>query len=141
MNQVRGDRTLTRSTFANILPYCAAGAFMWVVSQVRLREFWMHHPRAEEPLRMWYGLVSAASWAAFADVRALFPSADLVGNCTVFNISGNRFRLVARIFFGNHKVYVLGVMTHVEYDRSPWVESCRCHEPQPNRAKMRRRAR
>ena len=110
---------------------------MWVVSQSRLREFWTTHPRAEEPLRMWYGLVSAASWTAFADVRALFPSADLVGNCTVFNISGNHFRLIARIFFGNHKVYVLRVMTHAEYDRSPWVESCHCHEPPPKRAKKR----
>lgn len=114
---------------------------MWVVSQARLRKFWTLHPRAEEPLRMWYGLVSAAEWATFADVRAMFPSADSVGNCTVFNISGNRFRLIARIFSGNHKVYVLRVMTHPEYDRTPWVDSCGCHEPPPVRIRNRRRPR
>lgn len=113
---------------------------MWVVSLRRLREFWAEHPRAEVPLRGWYTLTAAAEWATFAELRSDFPTADLVGNCTVFNIAGNHFRLIARAFFTNHKVYVLRVMTHAEYDRNDWVSGCRCYLPQPKR-KARRRQR
>jgi len=52
--------------------------------------------------------------------RTTFPSADLGGNCTVFNVAGNYYRLIARVFFRSHKVYVLRVMTHAEYDREDW---------------------
>ena len=97
---------------------------MWVVSQKRLRKFWSVHPRAEIPLRAWYAQTSAAEWENFSDLRATFPSADLVGNCTVFNIGGNNFRLIARVFFANHKAYVLRIMTHAEYDRGAWKADC-----------------
>ena len=102
---------------------------MWVVSLKRLREFWGTHPRAEVPLRVWFTQTTAAEWENFADLRATFPSADLVGNCTVFNIGGNNFRLIARVFFASHKVYVLRVMTHAEYDRADWPAQCGCYEP------------
>lgn len=108
---------------------------MWVISQSRLREFWKRNPRAEEPLRMWHALVSAAEWKHFTDLRAMFPSADRVGNCIVFNIAGNRFRLIARAFFGNHKVYVLRILTHAAYDRENWAIECRCDQPQPKRTR------
>src|SRR5713226_5477129 len=88
-----------------------------VVSIKRLREFWAVHPRAEVSLRAWFAQTLAAEWQTFSDLRATFRSADLVGNCTVFNIGGNNFRLVARLFYTNHKVYVLRVMTHADYDR------------------------
>lgn len=114
---------------------------MWVVSQSRLREFWKVNPRAEEPLRMWYGLVSAAKWKTFSDLRDMFPSADLVGHCIVFNISGNHYRLIARAFFGNHKVYVLRVLTHTEYDHSNWIDHCCCNRPPPKRLTMKPKVR
>jgi mRNA interferase HigB len=108
---------------------------MWVVSLKRLREFWAIHRNAEVPLRGWYTLTSEADWRTFADVRATFPSADLVGNCTVFNIGGNNFRLVARVFYRSHKVYVLRVMTHAEYDRDDWPAQCGCHSGPPDRTR------
>jgi mRNA interferase HigB len=104
---------------------------MWVVSLKRLREFWATHLRAESPLRGWFTLAQAAEWETFADVRETFPSADLVGNCTVFNVGGNNFRLITRVSFNSHKVYVLRVMTHAEYDRENWAEACNCYRPQP----------
>jgi len=108
---------------------------MWVVSLKRLREFWAIHPKAEVPLRGWYTQTLAADWQTFSDLRATFPSADLVGNCTVFNIGGNNFRLIARVFFRSHKVYVLRVMTHVQYDRDDWAASCGCHSGPPERTR------
>ncbi|MEO2089459.1 MAG: type II toxin-antitoxin system HigB family toxin [Gemmataceae bacterium] len=112
---------------------------MWVESLRRLREFWATHPRAETPLRAWFTLTSAAEWTTFADLRGDFPAADLVGNCTVFNVAGNHYRLVARVFFSSHKVYVLRVMTHTEYDRDDWATGCRCYLPPPKRKVGRRR--
>src|SRR4051812_12328851 len=103
------------------------GASMWVVSLRRLREFWAVHPRAEVPLRGWFTVASAAEWQTFNDLRTTFPTADLVGNCTVFNIGGNSYRLIARVFFRSHKVYAPRVMTHAECDRENWPTHCGCH--------------
>ncbi len=111
---------------------------MWVVSLKRLREFWADHPQAESPLRGWFTLTVAAEWATFAELRGTFPSADLVGNCTVFNVGGNNFRLIARVFFASHKVYVLRVMTHAEYDREDWADGCNCHRPPVKKLKRKR---
>ena len=105
---------------------------MWVVSLKRLREFWAVYPNAEAPLRGWYTQTAAADWETFADLRATFPSADLVGNCTVFNIGGNNFRLIVRVFFRSHKVYVLRVMTHAEYSREDWPTQCGCFSGPPD---------
>ena len=124
--------TLTRSQISIMLRVSVLmGIPMWVVSLKRLREFWQHHPRAEVPLRGWFTQTSAAGWLTFSDLRSTFPSADLVGNCTVLNLGGNKYRLVARILYSNHKVYVLRVMTHAEYEREDWPKQCGCHEPPP----------
>ena len=112
---------------------------MWVVSLKRLRGFWAVHPLAEMPLRGWFTQTSAADWGTFNDLWATFPSADLVGNCTVFNIGGNNFRLIARVFFRSHKVYMLRVMTHAEYSREDWPTQCGCHSGPPDRARPVRR--
>lgn len=106
---------------------------MWVVSLRRLREFCAIHSRANVSLRAWFDQTQAAEWQNFSDIRATFPSADLVGNCTVFNIGGNHFRLVTRVFYSSHKVYVLRVMTHAEYDREDWPSQCGCYQPPPAR--------
>ena len=113
---------------------------MWVVSLKRLREFWGLHPHAEVPLRAWFTQASAADWRRFSELRSTFPSADLVGTCTVLNVGGNKYRLVARVLYGSHKVYVLRVMTHAEYDRDDWARLCGCHEPPPKRPQLRGRS-
>lgn len=111
---------------------------MWVVSLKRLREFWAILPLAEVPLRGWFTQTSAAIWRNFGDLRGTFPSADSVGNCTVFNIAGNKYRLIARVFHTSHKVYVLRVMTHAEYDLKDWPSQCGCYEPPPERTRPMR---
>jgi mRNA interferase HigB len=113
----------------------AEGFPMWVVSLKRLREFWGVHPLAEVPLRAWFTQTSAAKWRNFGDLRATFASADLVGNCTVLNLSGNKYRLIARILYVSHKVFILRVMTHAEYDLTDWPKQCGCHDPPPKRTR------
>ena len=93
---------------------------MHVISPKTLREFWETHPQAREPLRAWRVVAHAATWQTFVDVRERFPSADLVGRLTVFNISGNNYRLIVRIEFTLQRIYVRHVLTHAEYDKERW---------------------
>ncbi len=57
---------------------------------------------------------------SFAELRAVFPSADKVQDWIVFNISGNKYRLIVSIHFNRSKVYIRHVLTHPEYDRGDW---------------------
>ena len=101
---------------------------MRVISRRRLRLFWEHHAAAEEPLRRWYQLARNAHWKTPSDVKRTFGSADLVkvksGNTvTVFNLGGNKYRLVAAVHYDYPRVFVLRVMTHEEYDANKWQEA------------------
>ena len=70
---------------------------MRVISKRTLREFWEKHPNAEPNLLQWYQRTSEAAWKNLAEVRQVFLSADSVGNFTIFNISGNNYRLITFI--------------------------------------------
>ena len=108
---------------------------MRVISKARLRAFWeeLGHEVAEGPLRAWHTHVSnkTVSWKSWGDVKAEFGTASPVGNCVVFNIGGNKYRLVTRILYPSQKVFILKVMTHAEYDEDKWKEACGCFEPPP----------
>jgi mRNA interferase HigB len=113
---------------------------MRVISKARLRAYWNErgHEDSEGPLRAWHTHVSSrtVSWHSWGDVKAEFGTASLVGNCVVFNIGGNKYRLVTRILYPSQKVFILKVMTHAEYDDDRWKEECGCFEPAP-KAKVR----
>jgi mRNA interferase HigB len=93
---------------------------MHVITERRLRDFWNEHPDAEGPLRTWLREAQHTEWEKFADIRANFPSADQVGKFTVFNVGGNKYRLIVVIHFNRGKVYVRHVLSHDEYDRGAW---------------------
>ena len=110
---------------------------MRVISKARLKRFWESHAHrdAEGPLRAWYTHVSskAVCWRSWADVKKQFGNASGVGNCVVFNIGGNKYRLVVRILYVSQKVFILRVMTHQEYDDDRWKVKCGCFTPPPRR--------
>jgi len=91
---------------------------MRVIALKRLRDHWTMPGRSdsEQPLKSWYAVVRAASWSHLADVKVQFGSASAVGERVVFNIAGNKYRLVAYINYAFHTVYVRFVGTHREYD-------------------------
>jgi mRNA interferase HigB len=91
---------------------------MRVLARSTLREFWQRHPDAEQPLKAWYREVRAASWQTPADIRAQYRSASLVGDRRiVFNIAGNKYRLVVVVRYRLQRIYVRFIGTHAEYDR------------------------
>ena len=95
---------------------------MHVISRKRLNEFAERHPDAKASLAYWYQLIKRADFASVAELRTVFPSADQVGKLTVFNIGGNKVRLIAAIHYNRRKVYVRSVLTHSEYDEQSWKE-------------------
>ncbi len=90
---------------------------MRIISFSYLRRFIAGHADADVSLREWYKKTQKAEWHCLQDIRQAFNSADYVGDDHyVFNIHGNKYRLVAIIFFQVQKVYVRWIGTHAEYD-------------------------
>lgn len=82
--------------------------------------FWEKHPDALPSLSNWYAIAKRARWATFAELKSDFGSADQVGRRTVFNISGNKYRLIARVNYETQKVFVLQLLKHDEYSKGDW---------------------
>jgi mRNA interferase HigB len=95
---------------------------MHVISFKRIREFFSRYPDSESALTSWNKIVRKANWQDFAELRSVYPTADLVGRFVVFNIGGNKYRLIARIVYRSQTVFVIRVMTHKEYDLGKWKE-------------------
>lgn len=100
---------------------------MRVISLERLREFWGRHGDAQRLLRHWFKTARKARWGSLQDVRRAYPQADGVTTpggetLTVFNIGGNKVRLVTRIRYDYQLINVRAVLTHAEYDRGKWKE-------------------
>lgn len=96
-----------------------------MISLKRLREFWEEHADAENALRAWHKVVLGAEWSSLRDARLTYPHADGVETergeiLTVFNICGNKYRLIARIRYDYQLVNVRAVLTHAEYDKGKW---------------------
>lgn len=95
---------------------------MHIITRKRLLEFSRQHPASSRALDAWYRAVKRVNFHSFASLRELFPSADQVGKLTVFNIGGNKVRLIAAIHYNSHRIYIRHVLTHAEYDLGKWKE-------------------
>ena len=95
---------------------------MHVITRKRLNDFAEKHPDALSALAHWYRLMKRGHFRTFAHLRETFPSADVVGKLTVFNIGGNKVRLIAALHYNRGKVYIRAVLTHAEYDTGAWKE-------------------
>ena len=94
---------------------------MRVPSRRAIRDFTGDHPEAAEPLAHWYLVSRRASWSSLADVRRDFRHADIVGKYTVFNIAGNKFRLIATIKYKWQIVCIRQILTHADSDKGAWL--------------------
>ena len=93
---------------------------MHVISRKALRLFWETHPDSKASLSRWFKIVHHTDFENLAELRAAFPTTDKVDDWVVFNISGNKYRLIASIHFNRNKIYIRDVLTHAEYDRENW---------------------
>ncbi|MBN2393126.1 MAG: type II toxin-antitoxin system HigB family toxin [Anaerolineae bacterium] len=93
---------------------------MRIIARRMLREFWEQpaYRDAEQPLKAWYAEVSAAAWRTPADIKEKYGSASIVGdNRVVFNIAGNKYRLVVKFHYNTGIGYVRFIGTHAAYDK------------------------
>jgi len=90
---------------------------MHVIAIKRLREYWQKEPEAEQALRVWYAEAEDADWKTPADIKRKYGNASILKNGrVVFNICGNKYRLIVKIRFDIHRVYIRFIGTHEEYD-------------------------
>jgi len=96
---------------------------MRVISRRPLREFWLIHPPAENPLKGWFRVLETGNFGDFNALRTTFGAVDYVAPFTIFDVGGNKYRVVAIVHYGRKRLYVKHVFTHAEYDR--WSDDMR----------------
>ena len=101
---------------------------MRIVTKGRLAEFAAKHADARSALESWHDQTVKADWSSLDDVRETYPAADAAKvksgrDATIFNIRGNRYRLIVAIHFNTQVIYVMRFMTHAEYSKNTWKDS------------------
>lgn len=95
---------------------------MHVVSKRGLLETASRHADCLGPAVAWFHVARRARWLVLESVRRDFPAADQVGHVLIFNLRGNRYRLVTRVSYRSQRIYVKALLTHAEYDRKEWMK-------------------
>lgn len=95
---------------------------MHIISKKKIEDFSSIHPDSKNSLSEWYKIIKNTNFENHLGLKTIFPSADLVGWKTVFNIGGNKYRLIARVNFQYKKVFILHILTHADYDKAKWKE-------------------
>ena len=91
---------------------------MRIISRKRLRDFWLQHSDAQSSLEAWFADVKQAEWKTPADIKDTYRNASVVANNrVVFNIKGNKYRLVVAVKYEYGIVYIRFIGTHPEYDK------------------------
>jgi len=95
---------------------------MHVISFRILREYAENHGDCQEALNNWYKVAVKAKWSKLVEVQQVFPKAEAVSNFTVFNIKGNKYRLIVSIDYEGQLIYIKYILTHSEYDKEKWKD-------------------
>ena len=95
---------------------------MHIITKKRIIEAKAQYPECASALDGWHKVVKNNAFTSFAELKMTFSSVDKVDNLYVFNIGGNKFRLIASIHFNRQKLYIRHVLTHKEYDKGKWRE-------------------
>ena len=93
---------------------------MHVISFSRLREFGRRYADSQNVLDNWFKVTSKANWTDLLEVQSVFPTAEAVEEFTVFNIKGNRYRLIVSIDYQKQLIYIKYILTHADYDKEKW---------------------
>lgn len=103
---------------------------MRIITERKLREFWQTKTgaekiRRENVMREWIKVTRAADWQNFSDLKNTFNSSDTYKNCTIFDVGGNKYRIIAKVEYKKHIVFIRFVLTHKEYDEKKWQSDCK----------------
>lgn len=95
---------------------------MHIITRKRIKAFATIYPDSRSSLDNWYRIVKKSRYDSFNELKQHFSSADYVDGFIVFNIGGNKYRLIAVIHFNRKKVYIRDILTHSEYDKNKWKQ-------------------
>jgi mRNA interferase HigB len=91
---------------------------MRIIARNTLRVFWEEHPPAEGPLKAWFAEATRATWQTMADIKRRYATASIVDDeRVVFNVGGNKFRLVVKLWFPGRTVWIKFIGTHKTYEQ------------------------
>ena len=91
---------------------------MRIISKGTLKKFWIRHKDCEEQLKSWYNEVSKTNWENPNELKRDYPHASILeNNRIVFNIKGNKYRLVVKVNFEYKIMWIRFIGTHGEYDK------------------------
>ena len=98
---------------------------MRIISKKRLQEFWEKWPQARASLEHWHKLTEDRTWRQFSEIRTTFNHADVATTdngspVVIFDIGGNKYRIIAAVHYNTGICYILRVLTHKEYDLAKW---------------------
>ena len=95
---------------------------MHVITKSRIVDAQAKHNDSSGALSAWYQLIKANEFENYAEIMKVFPSIDKVKNLYVFNVGGNKLRVICAIHFNRRKVFIRYVLTHKEYDQNRWKQ-------------------
>ena len=93
---------------------------MRVISKSTLIKYYSKHANIKKPLEDWHTKSKIADWKSLNDVQKTYSTAEAVENFTVFNIKGNKYRLIVSINYQHSTIYIKYILTHSEYDKDGW---------------------
>ena len=88
-----------------------------IVTERRIQEFIEQEPRSVGAMRQWANAIESGSWSNTGELKRTFASASFVGDLTIFNVGGNKYRIAAFVHYAKQIVYIKRIGTHKEYDR------------------------
>lgn len=95
---------------------------MHIITKKRIEEARVSHPECETAMLGWYKIMKNNEFKNYAELKASFNSVDKVGTLYVFDIGGNKLRLIASIHFNRKRLYIRHILTHKDYDKGAWRE-------------------
>lgn len=95
---------------------------MHIITRKRLLEFGDKHPDTRSALEHWYRTAKHNDFSSFAELKRTFSSVDQVGRLVVFDIGGNKARLISYVVYVKRRIYIRHILTHKEYDKGNWKE-------------------
>lgn len=93
---------------------------MHIISQKRIWDAKEKYPDSANALEAWYRIIKKNQFNSFAELKRSFHSIDKVGDLHVFDLGGNKLRLIATIHFQRQKIYLRHILTHKEYVKGTW---------------------
>jgi mRNA interferase HigB len=106
---------------------------MNVISRPAIDEAVRRHRDAEKWLNAWWKIANRERWSTLEEVRSVYPQTDQVGSCLVFDVLGNKYRLIAGVRYATPSrggtLFVKQFLTHAEYSKNDWRREC-CYDDQ-----------